>query len=117
MERPCIRSAAHSSTEVWLFVLDKHVDASHVAKLHAERLGRGRDTFQIFTPDGDVDVLREASGIRFRFFNVQIHSELAKDSVLDSGRREHRLHQFRQIEDLLHAFLKEPIDNNHIETK
>jgi hypothetical protein len=91
----------------------QHVNPRDVTKLQAERLGRVRNAVQVFSTDGDIDVPRQATGIRFDFLDIQVDGESTNDAVFDSGRLENLLHQLRQIEELFHTLLKEPVDNDH----
>ena len=62
------------------------VPAGDVAKFHAVRLGSLRDAVQILSLHGDVDVLGEASGIRFDGLHVKIDGESPNDVIPNSGR-------------------------------
>ena len=78
--------------------------------LHPERLNRSCDPVEIFAPHGDIDVAREAPGIRRRFFHVKINRETADHAVFEPGGGERRFYPSCQVKELFHAFLEERID-------
>src|ERR1019366_9622074 len=55
-------------------------------------------------------VRRPASGVRLRFFHVEINRETANHAVFQPGCSERRFHPSCQVKELFHAFLEERID-------
>ena len=90
--------------------LHQHVHSGHVPMLHPERLNGSRDPLEILASHRDIDIAREAPGIRHRFFYVEIDCEAADHAVFQPGGSERRFHPSCQVKELFHAFLEKRID-------
>jgi hypothetical protein len=90
--------------------LYQHVDTCNVPVLEAERLHRLRNPLEVFAPHRDVDIACQAFRRRLRCFDIEIRRQTAHYPIVQPGRREGLLDAVCEIEELLHAFLKEAVD-------
>ena len=93
-----------------LACLHQHVHSGNVPVLHAEGLDCSRDPVEIFAPHRDIDIPREAPGVRLRFFHVEVNRETANHAVFEPGGSERRFYPSCQVKELFHTFLEECID-------
>src|ERR1039457_2338632 len=67
--------------------LHQHVHSGYVPMLQPERLNGSGDPLEIFASHRDIDISREAPGIRRRFFYVEINCQTADHAVFQSEER------------------------------
>jgi hypothetical protein len=86
--------------------LREHVYSGNVPVLQPERLNCPRDPVEIFAAHRDIDIPREAPGVRLRFFHVKIHCQTANHAVFERGGSERSFYPFCEVKSCSTRFSK-----------
>jgi hypothetical protein len=72
----------------------------------SKRYDGASDAVEIFAAYRDIDIPREAPGVWFGFFHVEIHGQTANHAVFEPGGSERRFHPSCQVKELFHTLLE-----------